>query len=158
MRKNKGLKYYLRIFVISTLGLLVYIAVASYINGEIELGLYTNLFYVPLLFAIFTFIIDFLMKIITKGFGKKDTLYNEFTLKTSLALKETGILDIEDYRILRENIKFQKALYHAFQIVQEGETEDINYEFLSKKFKKSSIEYKALEVVIKESKKIQDLS
>ena len=158
MKTTKDWKYYLRIFLISTVGLLVYVIYMSIKNGEFEFSLYGELFYVPLFFAFFTYLIDKVMKIATKGIRKKGNLFDDFTLKTSLAMKDTDLFDIEDYRKLRENLKFQKALNHAFQIVEEGETEDITYEYLTKKFKKDTMEYNALMIVIKESKKMQDLS
>ena len=66
--------------------------------------------------------------------------------------------DIEDFRKLRESSKFQKALNHAFKISSEGEYKGVTFEFLEKKFKKGTLEYKAIIIVIEEAKKMKDLS
>ena len=62
--------------------------------------------------------------------------------------------NIEDFRRLREDERFQKGLQQAFRIKNEGETESLNFTILEKKFKKNTREYEAMNVVIEEVKKM----
>lgn len=65
---------------------------------------------------------------------------------------------IEDYSKLRSDKKFQKGLGQGFRVYDNGETEDLNFEFLERKFKKGTNEYTAFQVVIKQVKKLMENS
>lgn len=158
MKKGKNLRYYLRIFLLSSIGLISYIIYMSIRNGEFDADLYGNLIFVPVFFVIFTFSFDFIVNLI---FGEKEISmndYNKFVKITGDAIEASGNYDIEDFRKLRESSKFQKALNHAFKIVSEGEYKEVTFEFLEKKFKKGTLEYEAIMIVIAEAKKMKDLS
>lgn len=155
MNNKKGLKYYGIIFIVSVVALAIYILYLGYQAGGIDTTLLFSLLYVPFVFTMFLFVFDKLFELIfpTKG-KKKDDLFAKYLKVVSNAIQAKYSFSIEDYRRLRENPKFQKALEQAFRILENGETEEISFDFLQKKFKKESNEFLAMTVVIEEVKKM----
>ena len=112
----------------------------------------------PLLFTTFFFVFD---KIFEKLFpkqkklqGEKDDI-NNFVNKMNAAMDKDGGFSITDYRTLQESERFQKTLKQLYSIKKDGETEDLTMDYLSKKFKKSTVEYKAIQIIIEELKKME---
>jgi hypothetical protein len=155
MNNKKGLKYYGIIFGVSVVALAIYIVYLGYQSGGIDTALLFSLLYVPFIFTLFLFVFDKLFDFIFPSKGKKkDDLFSKYLKVVSTAIQTKYNFSIEDYRRLRENPKFQKALEQAFRILENGETEEISFEFLQKKFKKDSNEFLAMVVVIEEVKKM----
>lgn len=158
MNKEKDSKYYVRIFVISAIGVIAYLIYLSLNEDDFDIYNYGVLFIVPLFFTFITYMIDQISNLTFGLKRRKRGKYDEFIYVTSTALKNRDLFAIEDFRKMRESVRFQKALNHVFQIISEGESEGVTYELLEKKFKKDTLEYKALQIVIEESKKMNDLS
>ena len=159
MNSKKGLKYYGYVFLFSILALTVYVAYLSIKDGEIDYTLISSLIIVPFIFTIFLFLFD---KIFDKIFPSKATKLDEH-LKTYLdqigvAITDNCNFSIEDYRRLKISPSFQKSLEQAYKILTNGETKEINFQFLEKKFKKNTNENTAILVVIDEVKKMMENS
>ncbi len=132
-----------------------YVSYLAYQEGSYDPTLLFSVFYLPLLFTSFLFVFDLIFdKIWPSREQKTDDEFNSFLKQVTFEVNEELNLGIEDFRRLRESEKFQKALYQAYQIKLIGETENINFKFLERKFKKNTNEYNALSVVIKEVKKM----
>jgi hypothetical protein len=135
----------------------IYLIINGFSSGGIEPALLLSITYLPLLFTLFLFVFDSIFdRILPSKEKKADDAYQVFIKQTTKKVNENLALSIEDFRRLRENEKFQKALYQAYQIYLNGENEDINYVFLEKKFKKDTNEYKALEIVVHEVKEMSE--
>lgn len=154
MKNKRGLKHYLRFWILASIVYTIYIIVLSIRDG-FTVELFLPVLYLPLVFTFLLFVFDMIFDRIWPQKGKKeDDEFNSFIKKTTFEVNEQLELSIEDFRRLRENEKFQKSLYQAYQIYLIGETEEINFVFLDKKFKKDTIEFKAMEVVVNEVKKM----
>ena len=93
------------------------------------------------MFIFFVFMFDTLLDPLFNRFKKPKTneasLYKEFFQKMTYEVNEQCDFTIEDFRRLRENEKFQKGLQQAFKIKNNGETNELNFVLLEKKFKKN---------------------
>jgi len=159
MKKEKGLKYYAKIFLFSTIALVAYIVYLYFKADEFDITTVFSLLYVPLLFTGLLFIFDKLFDFIFPTKEKKGNLMFESYLKTvGNSIQSQCNFGIEDYKRLRNNPKFQKGLEQAFRIVENGESEEISFAFLEKKFKKETNEFIAFQVVIQEVKKMMENS
>lgn len=155
MNNKKGFKYYAIVFGVSTIALILYILYLGYQAGELDSTLLVSLIYVPFMFTGFLFVFDKIFdKLMPSKTQKKDNLFSNYLKIVSAAIQSEYNFSIEDYRRLRENPKFQKALEQAFRILEKGETEDISFDFLERKFKKGTNEFLSMIVVIDEVKKM----
>ena len=156
MKTNRTFKYYLTFYGIATIFYAVYMVVQTRNTGGIQLVHIIMVLIVPLMFIIFLYLFD----TITKKFfpqsksNAEDEDYKIYLHKVTKAVNEELKFTIEDVKRLRDNDKFQKALYHCYLISKDGETTDINFAFIQKKFKKDTNEYKAIKIVIDEVKKM----
>ncbi len=154
MKNKKGFKYYLKFWALATLIYSVYIVIISVREGFV-VDLVLPVFYLPLVFTFLLFVFDTIFdKIWPQKEKKEDDEFKTFIKTATFEVNEQLELSIEDFRRLRENEKFQKTLYQAYQIFLIGETDEINFTFLNKKFKKDTMEFKAMEVVVNEVKKM----
>ena len=80
--------------------------------------------------------------------------YEQFLVEMNQVLNKETDFSIQDYRSLQDSEKFQKTLHQLYTIKTEGEKPDLTYDYLGKKFKKTTIEYKAIHIIIKEAKKL----
>jgi len=162
MKQNKGLKYYLKIFGIAVVALLIYTIVDYYKNDALNVDMLVIAVLVPLVFTAFLFvfdkIFDFIFNKISKRKPKKDTGYDAFLSMINKIVEEQTNFTIEEYRHLRINERFQKSLKQIYTIYETGETEDLSYDYLHKKFKKNTNEFIALNIVIEEVKKLEENS
>jgi hypothetical protein len=157
MKKTRGFKHYFRFWVIATLLYTAYVSYLAYTEGYFNPAVLVSVGILPVLFTFLLFVFDQIFDRIWPTKEKKtDDEFNDFLNKTTTRVNEKLELSIEDFRRLRENEKFQRSLYQAYQIYLIGETEDINYTLLNKKFKKETIEYNALMIVIKEVKEMME--
>ena len=159
MTKKKGFKYYALILVFSSVTLMVYMIYLRFKNGEFDSELFQSLAYVPLMFTSLLYIFDLIFDKIMPKRGKAGNIKFETYLKvTSEAIKNECNFSIEEYTKLRGNQKFQKGLGQAFRVYDDGETNDLNIEFLRRKYKKSAFEYEAFQIVIREVMKMMEKS
>jgi len=94
-----------------------------------------------------------------EALGKEgDVLVGIYLKQVGDAITNQCEFSIEEFRRLRESSSFQKSLEQAFRILANGETEEISFQFLEKKFKKNTNEYIALNVVVNEVKKMMENS
>jgi len=154
MKNKKGFKHYFKFWGLASIVYTVYVVVITIKDGfTVEAIL--PIFYLPILFTFLLFVFDTIFdKIWPQKDKNEDDEFKTFIKKTTFEVNEKLELSIEDFRRLRESEKFQKTLYQAYQIYLIGETEEINFIFLDKKFKKETIEYRAMEVVVNEVKKM----
>jgi len=159
MKSKKGLRYYLIIFLFSVVAIAAYITYLSIKEGSINYDLISSYIIVPPLFTLLLFIYDKLFGMIFPSKTKKiDVKFSNYLKQIGKVITAECDFSIEEYRRLRENIGFQKSLEQGFRILTDGETEEINFQFLDKKFKKNSNEYIALNVVVEEVKKMMETS
>ena len=155
MKKTRGFKHYLRFWVIATGLYASYVIYLAYQEGSFNPAVLFSIAVLPLAFTFLLFVFDQIFdKIWPTKEKKTDDEFDEFLKLTTSKVNEGLQLGIEDFRRLRENVRFQKSLYQVYQIHLIGETDEINYTFLNKKFKKDSNEYNALMIVIKEVKEM----
>lgn len=159
MKNKKGLKYYATIFAFSTFALVLYVIYLRFKDGEFDMEIILPLLYVPLVFTGFLFTFDRLFeKIFPNQKKKENTKYSYYIKTVGTAIEVQCDFGIEDYKKLRSNQKFQKGIEQAFRVYDKGETNDMDFEFLERKFKKSTNEYTAFQVVINEVKKMMENS
>jgi len=155
MKKTRGFKHYLRFWLIATGLYALYVIYLSFDAAAFDPSVLFSIGILPLAFTFLLFVFDQIFdKIWPSKEKKKDDEFSDFLKKTTYKVNEKLKLSIEDFRRLRENDKFQKSLYQAYQIYLIGETEEINYTLLNKKFKKDTNEYNALMIVIEEVKEM----
>lgn len=155
MKNKKGLKYYATIFAFSTSALVLYVIYLRFKDGEFDMEVILPLLYVPVVFTGFLFSFDRLFEKIFPNQKKvKNIKYNNYIKDIGTAIEVECVFSIEDYKRLRNNQKFQKGIEQAFRVYDKGETDDVNFEFLGRKFKKGTNEYIAFQEVINEVKKM----
>lgn len=156
MKSKKGLKYYFRLYLLLITvygGITVIMAAMN--DWTFESTQLLSVLYLPVLFIIFMYIFDLIFSLIFKPKAKtvEDDLQN-FVEKVVIEVQKEKEFTIEDFRRLQESDRFQKALHHSFDIYKNGETKDMNLSFLEKKFKKDTVEGKAMVIVLNEVKKM----
>ncbi len=155
MNSKKGLKYYAVIFFFSVIALVIYVAYLSVKEGSIDYDLIYSLILVPFIFTLFLFAFDKIFDLIFPSRTKKeDSQYNSYLKSVDGYITSNCNFSIEGYRRLRGNVGFQKSLNQAYRILKNGETDELNFKLLEKKYKKNTDEYLALGEVIKEVKKM----
>lgn len=159
MKQKKGFKYYLTFYGIITGVYFIYISILAIQNGGYDATLLFSVVYLPILFIAFIVLFD---GIFDKLFNRKKPNQNDdFTNYNKIItahVNEQCNLTIEDFRHLREDMRFQKGLFQAYTIKNNGETKEMNFIVLEKKFKKKTKEYEAMSVVINETKKMMENS
>lgn len=157
MRTKKDWKYYLKFYIMIVVVYFIYVSILAIREGGYEPYALLTIVYLPPLFVGFVVVFDRLLDPLfrrLKGRNQKtNDDYDVFLQQITILVQDELELSLEDFRRLRENDRFQKALKQAHHILQEGESNDINYTLLDKKFKKNSKEYLALQVVTKEVQK-----
>ena len=159
MKTKKGLKYYALILLFSSVALIIYLVYLRLKDGEFDMELFQSLSYVPLMFTALLFVFDSIFdKIFTKKGNKTHMKFDMYLKNASKAIQNECDFSIEEYTKLRSDQKFQKGLGQAFRVYDNGENNDLNFEFLERKFKKGTNEYEAFQIVIKEVKKLMENS
>ncbi len=159
MGTKKGLRYYVIVFLFSVIAIVAYVGYLALKEGSIDYDLVRTYIFVPPLFTGLLYGFDKIFEMIFPSKTKKQDLeYQNYLKQIGQAIDDECDFSIEEYRRLRENSGFQKALGQAYKIYSNGETEEISFQFLEKKFKKNTNEYTALNVVIIEVKKMMENS
>lgn len=157
MGRKKNFKYYLIIFGIAVLAVLIYTVISWIGSGELDTQMLLSAFTFPLLFVPFLFVFD---KVGEKLFSKRKKQqkskddFQTFVNSLNNAIDQQGNFSIQEYRTLQDSERFQKAIRQLFFIKNNGETKDLTFDYLGKKFKKSTVEYKAIQIIIDEVKKM----
>ena len=157
MRKNKDWKYYFKFYAMIVVVYFIYVSILAIRDGGYNEYALATVLYLPPLFVVFVVIFDRLLDPVFRKMGRKKLKqsndYELFLTQMTTAVNETLDLSIEATRRLRENDRFQKSLQQAYRIQTEGETVEMNFILLSKKFKNGTEEQKALEIVMDEVRK-----
>ncbi len=157
MKSKKGLKYYALILGFSLIAVVFYLAYLGFKDGGIDLALILDYLSIPFMFTGLLFVFDKIFDKVFPGKGAKaGTKFDTYLKSASVAIQNECNFSIEEYTKLRTDQKFQKGLGQAFRVYDVGETEDVNFEFLERKFKKGTNEYIAFQIVIKEVKKLME--
>ena len=118
------------------------------------------IFVFPLFFVIIFWLIDFLTKKLKskkrRAEEEEREKYDEFINGVSKEMNATDKFNVEDYRHFRENQKFQECLKKLYLIYKEGETPNVNYALLERKFNKNSKEREAIDFLIDYTKRKRD--
>ncbi len=151
MTKNKGIKYYAFIFGVATVGIFLYVTVLAVRDGGYSPAFWFLLMVLPITFTLFVFVFDKVFDFIFPKKKKQSSEEEEFYVflaKVSDIIDEEPRFSIEDRRRLRDDKYFSKAIHQVYVILKFGETKDLTYDYLSKKFKKDSKEFIAINNVI----------
>ena len=155
MRSKKGFKYYGLVFIFSTLALGAYVLYLSIKDGNFDIDMVLSLVTVPFMFTGLLFVFDKIFDRIFKPKAKvDDSEYKTYLTTVGKAIDDNCDFSIEDYRRLRANLGFQKSLEQVYRVFKDGESEEISFGYLEKKFKKNTNEFIALSVVISEVKQM----
>ncbi|MDD4069125.1 MAG: hypothetical protein PHF05_01610 [Candidatus Izemoplasmatales bacterium] len=144
-RFKKPLKFYVITFVILSLGIAGY-SIYKILVDKTPIEEVSSLWALPIIFIVIYYGSDALLD---KMFNKKkevkeDIFINEIVKR----MQDANEFLVEDYRRLQNNQKFQESLKIAYKIFSEGESELYTIDKLSRKFKKDTIESKAIDYVI----------
>ncbi|MCF7924921.1 MAG: hypothetical protein K9L26_00095 [Candidatus Izimaplasma sp.] len=155
MRTTRDFKYYVKMYLVALIVYLGYVSYLAYQDGGFDVTLLLGAAYIPLMFILFMYVFDRIFdKIFPPKEKKQADAYKTFVKNITQIVDNELSFSLEEFKRLRENEKFQKALFHAYQITEHGETEQINFVFLEKKFRKDTNEAKAMEIIIREVKKM----
>lgn len=159
MKRKKGLKHYAKFYAFVVVAYFIYIAINALQNDGFNQAMLASLVYLPVMFIglvwLFDTILDPFFNRLSRGKKTSEQeRYRQFFMLITNEINTQCEFSIEDFRRLRENEKFQKGLQQAYRIQDDGETTELNFTLLEKKFKKNSREYTAMQVVIAEVKKM----
>ncbi len=156
MKRNRSLKSYIRTFIIVLGVYSLYLAVLFIRANAVDYSLLATILYMPLIFISLLYVMDLIMdKLMHKRKPvKKEDRYKVFLESAAKRVNEIEGFSLEDFRRLRENERFQKTLHQCFTIYEDGEKDELNFKYISKKFKSNTNESKALELVIEDTKKM----
>jgi hypothetical protein len=154
-RQKKPFKFYLVIFLFSTVIIAAYSLYMIFANDAAVSDVYT-LWFMPPLFTFFYWGSDSLMLKFANR-KKKVDFEAKFLDEISDRMRDSKAFIVEEYRRLQINVKFQKELKKAYQIYKNGENEIFTIEKLENKYKKNSLEKRAMKFVVdflKENKEL----
>lgn len=153
-RHRKPFKFYLYMFLFAITLVIIYTAY-NIINDTVDVNELIVTWMLPFLFVGFYYGSDALLDKFTK---KKSVVNYEVNFLDTIgeSMRKSNEFLIEDYRKLRINDKFQKAVKDAYFIYENGENEVYNFSRIEKRFNKNTVEYRAIRYVfnyIKENQK-----
>jgi hypothetical protein len=143
---KKPLKFYLILFLILSLAVVGY-SIYKIVYDSTPVEEVMSLWFLPLIFILIYYGSDSLME---KLFNKKKQVnYEEkFIEEIAKKMREDNAFLIEEYRRLQINEKFQESLKIGYEIYINGENDQFNISKLERKFKKGTVEHKAVQYVI----------
>jgi len=154
---KKPLKFYIIIFVFSVVLVLGYTIYMLVFKDAMVSDLYA-LWFMPFLFTGFYYGSDILLdKFLNRK--KKVDYESKFLDAISIRMRESGEFIVEEFRRLQNDQVFQKELKKAYYIYQNGESEVFSIDRLEKKYRKDSLEKRAMRFVIeylRENKQIPE--
>lgn len=155
--QKKPLKFYIIIFLFSVILVLGYSLYMIFFSDATISELYP-LWFMPFIFTGFYYGSDALVDKI-RGRKKKVNYEANFLNEISNIMRDSNEFIVEEYRRLQNSQSFQENLQKAYKIYMEGESETNTIERLERKYKKDSLEKRAMRYVIdylKENKKIPE--
>jgi len=143
---KKPLKFYLILFLILSFAVMGY-SIYKIVYDSTPVEEVMSLWFLPLIFILIYYGSDSLME---KLFNKKKQVnYEEkFIEEIAKKMREDNAFLIEEYRRLQINEKFQESLKIGYEIYINGESDQFYINKLERKFKKGTIEHKAVQYVI----------
>lgn len=144
---KKPLKFYLIIFAFSVVLVLGYTLYMIIFKNAAVSDVYT-LWIMPFLFTGLYYGSDVLLdKIINRK--KKVDYEAKFLDAVSLQMRESNEFIVEEFRSLQNNRVFQNDLKKAYYIYKNGENDVYSIERLEKKYRKDSLEKRAMTFVLR---------
>lgn len=143
---KKPFKFYVIMFLILSVAVGGY-SVYRIVKDGAQVSEVASLWALPAIFILIYYGSDTLLE---KIFRKKKQINYEgkFVEEIAERMRNSKEFLVEDYRRLQINDKFQESLKIGYQIFLNGETEVFNINKLERKFKKDTIESKAIQYVI----------
>lgn len=143
---RKPFKFYLMLFLVLSAVVAIY-TVYRIIKDNTPVSELYSLWFLPLIFILIYYGSDSLFD---KVFNKKKQVDYEAKFIEEIAnkMRDSNQFLVEDYRRLKMSDKFQECLKFGYNIYKNGENEMYNISKLERKFKKGTIEYKAISYVI----------
>lgn len=149
MNSKKGFKYYLFVFSMSVVAIFIYLMINSFGGNEVTVQYIISILTVPFMFTLFLFLFDRLLGFfMPKKKNMETDVYEQFLVTSTEKLRNTNEFTIEDFKRFRTNERFQRTLKMISKIEVNGETQDANYKMVEKRFKKDTIEHKAIQYLI----------
>jgi hypothetical protein len=145
-RRKKPLRFYLIIFVFSTVIIAAYSLYMILAKDVAVSDIYT-LWLMPVLFTLFYWGSDTLI-LKFSGKKKKEDFEAKFLDEISEIMRSSKEFIVEEYRRLQINEKFQQDLKRAYKIYKDGENEIFFIEKLESKYRKNSLEKRAMKYVV----------
>lgn len=143
--------YYLGTLILMVLFISGYALFEQLVNDVPFATSLQRLWIVPPLVVTLLFAYEFILGGIVFSKNPKRNEKN-YVLHVSSVAKETLDLGIEDFETLRANNDFQESLRNIYQLFQEKNTHEPAYLEALKPFKKESLGYQVLEIIIQETR------
>lgn len=144
-RQKKPFRFYIIIFVFSMLMVAAYSLYAIYVQDREVADIYT-IWFMPLIFTAFYYGSDALIYKLTNR-KKKVDFEGKFLNDISKRMRDSNEFIVEEFRRLQNNVKFQEDLNKAYKIFKEGENEVLLIAKLERKYRKDSLEQRAMKYV-----------
>ncbi|MCK5732325.1 MAG: hypothetical protein KAH13_04850 [Tenericutes bacterium] len=145
-RTRKPFKFYFYIFIFSVVIVAAYSLYMIYSQGKTVSDVY-SLWFMPPLFTVFYYGSDWLIDKVTNR-KKKPNYKDKFLGDISEKMNGSKAFLVEEFRRLQHNIKFQEDLNRAYEIHSNGENEVFTIAKLEKKYRKDTLEFKAMKYVV----------
>lgn len=155
-RREKDLKYFVRVFISGFIGVLIVSLTSAFFAWPVDNfeEAFFSLLYIPFFMVLVIFLYDRLQK---RFIGKQDNAKSDerdFLLHTSKEVRKQLDYNKEDFKKLQADEKFQTFYQDAFHIYQNGENETMNFDRLRLRFSEEEFACEAVDVVIKETKQL----
>lgn len=147
MRQHKKpMKFYLTIFGLTSVIVLGY-SIYLYFAADAQLVDLTVLWILPFFFTLIYYGGDSLMQWIA---NRRKTIDYEALFLTEIGkrMSDSKSFFLDEFRHLQNSEKFQKLVRNAYEIFQNGETENNSIEILEKKYRADSLEGRAMVFVL----------
>lgn len=145
-KRLKSWKYYVILYALAFLALGA-VALYKHFAGTYVPGDLWNVLIFPPLLAVMMFLSDLMMQKLADKKGKKD-FEGKYLDAIAEKMRAANLFLIEDFRRLKESVRFQEVLKYGFYITQHGESEKFSVARLEKRFDTRSLEAKAMPFVI----------
>ena len=145
-RTRKPFKFYFYIFIFSVVIVAGYSLYMIYSQDKSVNDVY-SLWFMPPIFTGFYYGSDWLIDKIANR-KKKVNYEAKFLSEISKKMVESQEFIVEEFRRLQNNYKFQEDLKRAYQIHANGETEVFTIAKLEKKYRKDTLEFRAMKCVL----------
>ncbi len=154
-KARSGPIYYVKVFL-SGVAVVLFGGVTSVLFGwpmDRFIDTVRALAYLPFLLVILIFFYSRIGRVMNRG-SEKQSEETEFLIKTSDAVRTTLEYDKDMFEKLRASEKFQTFYQDTYQVYQNGESDTLNFDILSKRFDENEFERDASLVVIESTKEL----